>query len=114
MGDHRAGAALLDNTGRQQCHSLQQTPLVVATHRNEGLGHTVGACRECLGYERTHLIARLDRETSGIILYKHRLSADTCKWSRKRPQKLPTFRGGVGGRIRRCFHRQGSGERHPW
>lgn len=36
----------------------------------------VGACRECLGYERTHLIARLDRETSGIILLaKHRLAA---------------------------------------
>lgn len=36
----------------------------------------VGACRESLGYERTHLIARLDRETSGIILLaKHRLAA---------------------------------------
>ncbi len=36
----------------------------------------VGAYRECLGYERTHLIARLDRETSGIILLaKHRLAA---------------------------------------
>ena len=36
----------------------------------------VGACRECLGYQRTHLIARLDRETSGIILLaKHRLAA---------------------------------------
>ena len=36
----------------------------------------VGACREGLGHERTHLIARLDRETSGIILLgKHRLAA---------------------------------------
>lgn len=36
----------------------------------------VGACREGLGYERIHLIARLDRETSGIILLaKHRLAA---------------------------------------
>ena len=36
----------------------------------------VGACRESLGYQRTHLIARLDRETSGIILLaKHRLAA---------------------------------------
>ncbi len=36
----------------------------------------VGACREGLGYEKTHLVARLDRETSGIILLaKHRLAA---------------------------------------
>lgn len=35
-----------------------------------------GACREGLGHQRSHLIARLDRETSGIILFaKHRLAA---------------------------------------
>ncbi len=56
---------------------LNKPPLVVCHPSKRGpWSSLVGACRECLGYERTHLIARLDRETSGIILLaKHRLSA---------------------------------------
>ncbi len=35
-----------------------------------------GACREYLQQERSHLVSRLDRETSGIVLFaKHRLKA---------------------------------------
>ena len=56
---------------------FNKPPLVVCHPSKRGpWSSIVGACRECLGYERTHLIARLDRETSGIILLaKHRLSA---------------------------------------
>ena len=56
---------------------FNKPPLVVCHPSKRGpWSSLVGACRECLGYERTHLIARLDRETSGIILLaKHRLSA---------------------------------------
>lgn len=35
-----------------------------------------GACREYLQLERSHLVSRLDRETSGLVLFaKHRLKA---------------------------------------
>ncbi|HCR30334.1 MAG TPA: RNA pseudouridine synthase [Opitutae bacterium] len=56
---------------------FNKPPLVVCHPSKKGpWSSLVGACRECLGYERTHLIARLDRETSGIILLaKHRLAA---------------------------------------
>lgn len=56
---------------------INKPPLVVCHPSKKGpWSSLVGACRECLGYERTHLIARLDRETSGIILLaKHRLAA---------------------------------------
>lgn len=56
---------------------LNKPALVVCHPSKRGpWSSLVGACRECLGYERTHLIARLDRETSGLILLaKHRLAA---------------------------------------
>jgi len=42
--------------------------LVCHPSKNGPLSSLVGACREYTGLERLHLISRLDRETSGIIV----------------------------------------------
>ncbi len=48
--------------------------------KNGPLSSLVGACREYTGLERLHLISRLDRETSGIVLLaKHRKMARICQ-----------------------------------
>jgi len=56
---------------------LNKPALVVCHPSKKGpWSSLVGACREELEHKRTHLIARLDRETRGIILLaKHRLAA---------------------------------------
>lgn len=42
----------------------------------------VGAARECLGLDTVHLVSRLDRETSGIVIIaKHRKIASLCQTS---------------------------------
>ncbi|OUW19365.1 MAG: hypothetical protein CBD18_00945 [Opitutales bacterium TMED158] len=58
--------------------TLINKPALVVCHPSKKgpWSSLAGACREGLGHERSHLVARLDRETSGIILFaKHRLSA---------------------------------------
>lgn len=48
------------------CHPSKQGPW----------SSLAGACREYLQSDRSHLVSRLDRETSGIVLFaKHRLKA---------------------------------------
>ena len=46
--------------------------LVCHPSKNGPLSSLVGACREYTGLERLHLISRLDRETSGIIVLAKR------------------------------------------
>lgn len=48
--------------------------------KNGPYSSLVGACREYTGLERLHLVSRLDRETSGIVLLaKHRKMARICQ-----------------------------------
>lgn len=48
--------------------------------KNGPLSSLVGACREYSGLDRLHLVSRLDRETSGIVLLaKHRKMARICQ-----------------------------------
>lgn len=48
---------------------LNKPPLVVChPSKNGPWSSLVGACREFLGLERIHLVFRLDRETSGVIV----------------------------------------------
>ena len=42
--------------------------LVCHPSKNGSLSSLVGACREYAGLERLHLVSRLDRETSGVVL----------------------------------------------
>lgn len=56
----------IDKPGWVVCHPSKNGPW----------SSLVGACREWTGLETLHLIARLDRETSGVILMaKHRAAA---------------------------------------
>ncbi len=56
----------IDKPGWVVCHQSKNGPW----------SSLVGACREWTGLETLHLIARLDRETSGVILMaKHRAAA---------------------------------------
>lgn len=49
--------------------------LVCHPSKNGPLSSLVGACRELLGLERLHIINRLDRETSGLVLLAKTASA---------------------------------------
>ena len=60
-----------------------------------------GACREGLGHERSHLIARLDRETSGIILFaKHRLAARHLQMALERRKVSKRYLAILEGELR--------------
>ncbi len=60
----------------------------------------VGACREGLGHQRTHLVARLDRETSGIILFaKHRLAARHFQMALERRTVTKSYLAILEGRM---------------
>lgn len=57
---------------------LINKPALLVCHpsKNGPWSSLAGACREHLGGERSHLVSRLDRETSGIVLFaKHRLKS---------------------------------------
>lgn len=52
--------------------------LVCHPSKNGPCSSLVGAVRSWLGYDKLHLISRLDRETSGLILFaKHKAAART-------------------------------------
>lgn len=57
---------------------LVNKPALLVCHpsKNGPWSSLAGACREYLGQKRSHLVSRLDRETSGIVLFaKHRLKS---------------------------------------
>ncbi len=72
---------------------LNKPALVVCHPSKKGpWSSLVGACREHLGLDRTHLIARLDRETSGtILLAKHRLAARHYQMALERRAVTKTY-----------------------
>ena len=53
---------VIDKPGWLVCHPSKNGPL----------SSLVGACREYTGLERLHLISRLDRETSGVVILAKR------------------------------------------
>src|SRR5690606_24960511 len=59
-----------------------------------------GACRELLGQERSHLVSRLDRETSGIVLFaKHRAAARSLQMALERRQVRKTYLAILEGEL---------------
>lgn len=61
-----ADVLVVNKSGEVVCHPSKNGPW----------SSLVGACRELTGIETLHLVARLDRETSGlVILAKHRAAA---------------------------------------
>lgn len=64
------GLIVFNKPGWVVCHPSKNGPL----------SSLVGACREYTGLEKLHLVSRLDRETSGIVLFaKHRKMARICQ-----------------------------------
>lgn len=61
---------VLDKPGWVVCHPSKNGPF----------SSLVGACREYTGLDTLHLVSRLDRETSGlIVLAKHKRMASICQ-----------------------------------
>ncbi len=76
-------AVVLSKPGWVVCHPSKRGPF----------SSLVGAAREVLGLERVHLVSRLDRETSGlVILARHRAMASRLQTalSQRRVQKRYT------------------------
>lgn len=64
------GLIVINKPGWVVCHPSKNGPL----------SSLVGACREYTGLECLHLVSRLDRETSGVVLLaKHRKMARICQ-----------------------------------
>jgi len=73
---------------------LINKPALVVCHpsKNGPCSSLVGACRELLGLETTRLVARLDRETSGIILFaQDKLAARTLQMALERRAVSKTY-----------------------
>lgn len=72
------------------CHPSKQGPW----------SSLAGACREFMGQERAHLVSRLDRETSGIVLFaKRRPVARLLQMALERRQVRKTYLAILEGEL---------------
>lgn len=73
---------------------LVNKPALLVCHpsKNGPWSSLAGACREYIGGERSHLVSRLDRETSGIVLFaKHRLKSRHLQMALERRRVDKTY-----------------------
>lgn len=81
---------------------LINKPALLVCHpsKNGPWSSLAGACREYLGGDRSHLVSRLDRETSGIVLFaKHRLKSRHLQMALERRQVDKLYLGILEGRL---------------
>ena len=74
--------------------------LVCHPSKNGPWSSLVGACREYLGLAVVHLVHRLDRETSGlVVLAKHRRAARAAQMALQNRQVEKTYLGILAGDL---------------
>ncbi len=74
--------------------------LVCHPSKNGPASSLVGAVREYLGLERLHLISRLDRETSGLVLFaKHRAAARRYQMAIQAREVSKSYLAVLDGRL---------------
>ena len=81
---------------------LVNKPALLVCHpsKNGPWSSLAGACREYLDQTRAHLVSRLDRETSGIVLFaKHRLKSRHLQMSLEQRQVDKTYLAILEGRL---------------
>lgn len=81
---------------------LINKPALLVCHpsKNGPWSSLAGACREYIGGERSHLVSRLDRETSGIVLFaKHRLKSRHLQMALERRQVEKTYLAILEGEL---------------
>ncbi len=75
--------------------------LVCHPSKNGPWSSLAGACREYLEGERSHLVSRLDRETSGLVIFaKHRLKARHLQMALEKRQVAKTYIAILEGRLK--------------
>jgi len=82
---------------------LVNKPALLVCHpsKNGPWSSLAGACREYLQSERSHLVSRLDRETSGIVLFaKHRLKARHLQMALERRKVAKTYIAILEGELK--------------
>lgn len=81
---------------------LINKPALLVCHpsKNGPWSSLAGACREYLGSDRSHLVSRLDRETSGIVLFaKHRLKSRHLQMALEQRKVQKTYLAFLCGRM---------------
>lgn len=82
---------------------LVNKPALLVCHpsKNGPWSSLAGACREYLQAERSHLVSRLDRETSGIVLFaKHRLKSRHLQMALERRKVAKTYVAILEGELK--------------
>ncbi|MDQ8201986.1 RNA pseudouridine synthase [Pelagicoccus sp. SDUM812003] len=82
---------------------LVNKPALLVCHpsKNGPWSSLAGACREYLDSVRSHLVSRLDRETSGIVLFaKHRLKARHLQMALERRKVDKTYLAIMEGELK--------------
>lgn len=85
---------------------LINKPALVVCHpsKNGPCSSLVGACRELLDLETTRLVARLDRETSGIILFaQDKLASRTLQMALERRAVSKTYIAILDGALKEAI-----------
>src|SRR5947209_20111056 len=73
---------VIDKPGLVVCHPSKHGPW----------SSLIGACREYLGVERLHMPSRLDRETSGVVIFaKNRAAASRLQTAVERRRARKTY-----------------------
>lgn len=81
---------IIDKPGWIVCHPSKQGPL----------SSLVGACREYTGIDTLHLVNRLDRETSGVvILAKNKTWARRCQMAFEQRRVVKTYYAILNGEM---------------
>ena len=89
---------------------LINKPALVVCHpsKNGPCSSLVGACRELLELETTRLVARLDRETSGIILFaQDKLTARSLQMALERRAVSKTYIAILDGALEQAMEVDG-------
>jgi len=82
---------VINKPGLVVCHPSKQGPW----------SSLIGACREYLGVERLHMPSRLDRETSGVVVFaKNRETASKLQKAAERRQVRKTYSAILCGELR--------------
>lgn len=80
----------IDKPGLVVCHPSKHGPW----------SSLIGACREYLGLERLHMPSRLDRETSGVVVFaKNRVAASRLQTAVERRRVQKTYWAVLSGTL---------------
>lgn len=82
---------------------LVNKPALLVCHpsKNGPWSSLAGACKEYTQSERSHLVSRLDRETSGIVLFaKHRLKSRHLQMALERRKVTKTYIAILEGELK--------------